>query len=90
MFAFSNVLWEWGKGKKELFFLTSSLRVLEIDRLQPLCVKSLDGKEVIQLSAGGHHSLALTAKSQVHVTVTCIAHLSRYCHVQCFMGLCFL
>lgn len=34
-------------------------------RLQPLCVKCLDGKEVIQLEAGGYHSLALTAKSQV-------------------------
>ena len=34
-------------------------------RLQPLCVKCLDGKEVIHLEAGGSHSLALTAKSQV-------------------------
>jgi len=34
-------------------------------RLQPLCVKCLDGKEVIHLEAGGYHSLALTAKSQV-------------------------
>lgn len=34
-------------------------------RLQPLCVKCLDGKEVIHLEAGGVHSLALTAKSQV-------------------------
>lgn len=53
-------------------FCSSSLtlRVLGIDRLQPLCVKSLDGKEVIHLSAGGHHSLALTAKSQVRVIVT--------------------
>lgn len=34
-------------------------------RLQPLCVKCLDGKEVIHLEAGGCHSLALTAKSQV-------------------------
>lgn len=33
-------------------------------------MKSLDGKEVIHLSAGGHHSLALTAKSQVQVIVT--------------------
>lgn len=52
-------------------FYPSSLAlwVLGIDRLQPLCVKSLDGKEVIHLSAGGHHSLALTAKSQVQVIV---------------------
>uniref|UniRef100_A0A2K6THC4 Alsin Rho guanine nucleotide exchange factor ALS2 n=1 Tax=Saimiri boliviensis boliviensis TaxID=39432 RepID=A0A2K6THC4_SAIBB len=35
-------------------------------RLQPLCVKCLDGKEVIHLEAGGYHSLALTAKSQVY------------------------
>lgn len=54
-------------GRKTFFILNSSLWVLEIDRLQPLCVKSLDGKEVIHISAGGHHSLALTAKSQVHV-----------------------
>lgn len=78
------------KGRKTFFILNSSLWVLEIDRLQPLCVKSLDGKEVIHISAGGHHSLALTAKSQVHVTVSFIAHLSRYCHVECFLGFCFL
>lgn len=34
-------------------------------RLQPLCVKCLDGKEIIHLEAGGYHSLALSAKSQV-------------------------
>lgn len=34
-------------------------------RLQPLCVKSLNNKEVVRVVAGAHHSLALTAQSQV-------------------------
>lgn len=48
-------------------FLTLSLCVYICFslRLQPLCIKCLDGKEVIHLEAGGYHSLALTAKSQV-------------------------
>ncbi|XP_060639153.2 alsin isoform X1 [Anolis sagrei] len=54
-------VWSWGKGKEGQLGHGDIL-----PRLQPLCVKSLDGKEVIQLSAGGHHSLALTAKSQVY------------------------
>ncbi|XP_062434697.1 alsin isoform X2 [Rhea pennata] len=54
-------VWSWGKGKEGQLGHGDVL-----PRLQPLCVKSLDGKEVIQLSAGGHHSLALTAKSQVY------------------------
>ncbi|KAM8806549.1 alsin [Eudromia elegans] len=54
-------VWSWGKGKAGQLGHGDVL-----PRLQPLCVKSLDGKEVIQLSAGGHHSLALTAKSQVY------------------------
>lgn len=60
-----------------------ALWVLGIDRLQPLCVKSLDGKEVIHLSAGGHHSLALTAKSQVQtiVTIYCLSLTSLSCLV---------
>ncbi|NXC12384.1 ALS2 protein, partial [Corythaeola cristata] len=55
-------VWSWGKGKEGQLGHGDVL-----PRLQPLCVKSLDGKEVIHLSAGGHHSLALTAKSQVKV-----------------------
>uniref|UniRef100_A0A8C5RU35 Alsin Rho guanine nucleotide exchange factor ALS2 n=1 Tax=Laticauda laticaudata TaxID=8630 RepID=A0A8C5RU35_LATLA len=54
-------VWSWGKGKDGQLGHGDIL-----PRLQPLCVKSLDGKEVIHLSAGGHHSLALTAKSQVY------------------------
>ncbi|XP_035188209.1 alsin isoform X1 [Oxyura jamaicensis] len=54
-------VWSWGKGKDGQLGHGDVL-----PRLQPLCVKSLDGKEVIHLSAGGHHSLALTAKSQVY------------------------
>ncbi|KAM3855270.1 alsin isoform 3-T3 [Vipera latastei] len=54
-------VWSWGKGKNGQLGHGDVL-----PRLQPLCVKSLDGKEVIHLSAGGHHSLALTAKSQVY------------------------
>ncbi|KAM4669547.1 alsin [Amazona ochrocephala] len=54
-------VWSWGKGKEGQLGHGDVL-----PRLQPLCVKSLDGKEVIHLSAGGHHSLALTAKSQVY------------------------
>ncbi|XP_068924910.1 alsin isoform X1 [Petaurus breviceps papuanus] len=54
-------VWTWGKGKEGQLGHGDVL-----PRLQPLCVKCLDGKEVIQLAAGGHHSLALTAKSQVY------------------------
>uniref|UniRef100_A0A8D0KN05 Alsin Rho guanine nucleotide exchange factor ALS2 n=1 Tax=Salvator merianae TaxID=96440 RepID=A0A8D0KN05_SALMN len=54
-------VWSWGKGKEGQLGHGDVL-----PRLQPLCIKSLDGKEVIQLFAGGHHSLALTAKSQVY------------------------
>lgn len=45
-------------------FLSLCVYVFSL-RLQPLCVKCLDGKEIIHLEAGGFHSLALTAKSQV-------------------------
>ncbi|XP_031457100.1 alsin [Phasianus colchicus] len=54
-------VWSWGRGKDGQLGHGDVL-----PRLQPLCVKSLDGKEVIHISAGGHHSLALTAKSQVY------------------------
>uniref|UniRef100_A0A8D0G9J0 Alsin Rho guanine nucleotide exchange factor ALS2 n=1 Tax=Sphenodon punctatus TaxID=8508 RepID=A0A8D0G9J0_SPHPU len=68
-------VWSWGKGKDGQLGHGDVL-----PRLQPLCVKSLDGKEVIQLSAGGCHSLALTAKSQVYSwgsnTFGQLAHLS--------------
>ncbi|KAM6178760.1 alsin isoform 1-T1 [Rhynchocyon petersi] len=54
-------VWTWGKGKEGQLGHGDVL-----PRLQPLCVKFLDGKEVIYLEAGGCHSLALTAKSQVY------------------------
>ncbi|XP_074047744.1 alsin isoform X4 [Macrotis lagotis] len=54
-------VWTWGKGKEGQLGHGDVL-----PRLQPLCVKCLDGKEVIHLAAGSHHSLALTAKSQVY------------------------
>ncbi|XP_069471605.1 alsin isoform X2 [Ambystoma mexicanum] len=53
-------VWSWGRGKEGQLGHGDIL-----PRLQPLCVRSLDGKEVIQLQAGGHHTLALTARSQV-------------------------
>lgn len=53
-------------------------------RLQPLCVKCLDGKEVIHLEAGGSHSLALTAKSQVKLWSVALVSMGDYpsqvCH----------
>ncbi|XP_062046010.1 alsin isoform X4 [Lepus europaeus] len=54
-------VWTWGKGKEGQLGHGDVL-----PRLQPLCVKCLDGKEVIHLEAGASHSLALTAKSQVY------------------------
>ncbi|MEQ2197901.1 hypothetical protein XENOCAPTIV_004874, partial [Xenoophorus captivus] len=36
-----------------------------MSRLQPLCIKSLTGQEVIKVAAGSHHSLALTAQCQL-------------------------
>ncbi|XP_021105915.1 alsin isoform X4 [Heterocephalus glaber] len=54
-------VWTWGKGKEGQLGHGDVL-----PRLQPLCVKCLDGKEVIHLEAGGYHSMALTAKSQVY------------------------
>ncbi|MEE6490137.1 hypothetical protein FKM82_015786 [Ascaphus truei] len=54
-------VWSWGRGKEGQLGHGDVL-----PRLQPLCVRSLDGKEVIQLAAGSHHSVALTARSQVY------------------------
>ncbi|XP_070786549.1 alsin [Enoplosus armatus] len=36
-----------------------------LSRLQPLCIKSLNNKEVVRVAAGAQHSLAVTAQSQV-------------------------
>ncbi|XP_060683523.1 alsin isoform X1 [Hemiscyllium ocellatum] len=54
-------LWSWGRGKEGQLGHGDVL-----PRLQPLCIKSLSNKEVIQVVAGAYHSLALTARSQVY------------------------
>ncbi|XP_037617894.1 alsin isoform X2 [Sebastes umbrosus] len=53
-------LWSWGHGEQGQLGHGDSLA-----RLQPLCIKSLNNKEVVRVAAGAHHSLALTAQSQV-------------------------
>ncbi|XP_072902817.1 alsin isoform X3 [Hemitrygon akajei] len=54
-------LWSWGRGKEGQLGHGDVL-----PRLQPLCIKSLNNKEVVQVVAGACHSLALTARSQVY------------------------
>ncbi|XP_014847120.1 PREDICTED: alsin isoform X1 [Poecilia mexicana] len=54
-------VWSWGHGEHGELGHGDNL-----DRLQPLCIKSLNKKEVIRVSAGAHHSIALTAQSQVY------------------------
>ncbi|XP_061571851.1 alsin [Cololabis saira] len=53
-------VWSWGHGEHGQLGHGDNLA-----RLQPLCIKSLNNKEVIRVVAGAHHSLALTAQSQV-------------------------
>ncbi|KAF1371961.1 hypothetical protein PFLUV_G00276500 [Perca fluviatilis] len=53
-------VWSWGHGEHGQLGHGDSLA-----RLQPLCIKSLNNKEVVRVAAGAHHSLALTAQSQV-------------------------
>ncbi|XP_062417476.1 alsin isoform X2 [Pungitius pungitius] len=53
-------VWSWGGGEHGQLGHGDA-----VDRAQPLCVKSLNSKEVVRLAAGAHHSLALTAQSQV-------------------------
>ncbi|XP_030636935.1 alsin [Chanos chanos] len=53
-------VWSWGRGQEGQLGHGDLL-----PRLQPLCIKSLSGKEVLRVAAGAHHSLALTAQSQV-------------------------
>ena len=43
-----------------------------VSRLQPLCIKSLTGEEVIKVAAGSHHSLALSAQCTVTDTHLCL------------------
>ncbi|XP_072539652.1 alsin [Salminus brasiliensis] len=54
-------VWSWGRGQEGQLGHGDLL-----PRLQPLCIKSLSGKEVIRVAAGALHSLALTAQSQVY------------------------
>ncbi|XP_077584361.1 alsin-like [Stigmatopora nigra] len=54
-------VWSWGRGSEGQLGHGDQLA-----RLQPLCIKSLTGEEVIKVSAGSHHSLALTAQCQVY------------------------
>ncbi|XP_049905725.1 alsin-like isoform X1 [Epinephelus moara] len=53
-------VWSWGRGSEGQLGHGDQLA-----RLQPLCIKSLTGEEVIKVAAGSHHSLALTAHCQV-------------------------
>uniref|UniRef100_A0A673GYA1 Alsin-like n=1 Tax=Sinocyclocheilus rhinocerous TaxID=307959 RepID=A0A673GYA1_9TELE len=53
-------VWSWGRGQEGQLGHGDLL-----SRPQPVCVKSLNGKEVLRVAAGAHHSLALTAQSQV-------------------------
>ncbi|XP_061898936.1 alsin isoform X1 [Entelurus aequoreus] len=53
-------VWSWGHGDQGQLGHGDNL-----DRLQPLCIKSLNNKEVVRVAAGAHHSLALTAQSQL-------------------------
>ncbi|XP_026157539.1 alsin isoform X2 [Mastacembelus armatus] len=53
-------VWSWGHGDHGQLGHGDNLA-----RLQPLCIKSLNNKEVVWVAAGAHHSLGLTAQSQV-------------------------
>ncbi|XP_053170323.1 alsin isoform X1 [Scomber japonicus] len=53
-------VWSWGHGEHGQLGHGDNLA-----RLQPLCIKSLNNKEVVRVAAGANHSLALTAQSQV-------------------------
>ncbi|XP_021334529.1 alsin isoform X1 [Danio rerio] len=54
-------VWSWGKGHEGQLGHGDYL-----PRLQPLCIKSLSKKEVVKITAGANHSLALTAQCQVY------------------------
>ncbi|TKS67420.1 Alsin Amyotrophic lateral sclerosis 2 protein -like protein [Collichthys lucidus] len=69
-------VWSWGRGSEgqlghgdqlaSCYSVSACVCVCVcVNRLQPLCIKSLTGQEVIQVAAGSHHSLALTAQCQV-------------------------
>ncbi|XP_034042312.1 alsin-like isoform X2 [Thalassophryne amazonica] len=54
-------VWSWGRGSEGQLGHGDQLA-----RLQPLCIKCLKGEKVIKITAGSHHSLALSAKCQVY------------------------
>ncbi|KAG7502317.1 alsin-like isoform X2 [Solea senegalensis] len=54
-------VWTWGRGSEGQLGHGDQLA-----RLQPLCIKSLTGEEVIKVAAGSHHSLALSAQCKVY------------------------
>lgn len=54
-------VWSWGRGQEGQLGHRDHL-----PRLQPLCIRSLNGEEVVRVAAGTHHSLAITAKCQVY------------------------
>ncbi|XP_062853828.1 alsin [Trichomycterus rosablanca] len=54
-------VWSWGRAEEGQLGHGDVL-----PRLQPLCIKSLNGKEVVRVAAGALHSLALTAQSEVY------------------------
>ncbi|KAM6894095.1 alsin [Xenentodon cancila] len=53
-------VWSWGHGEHGQLGHGDNL-----PRWQPLCIKSLNNKEVVRVVAGAHHSLVLTSQSQV-------------------------
>ncbi|TRZ00880.1 hypothetical protein DNTS_030251, partial [Danionella cerebrum] len=54
-------VWSWGKGHEGQLGHGDYL-----PRLQPLCIKSLSKMEVVKITAGANHSLALTAQCEVY------------------------
>ncbi|KAM6946062.1 alsin-like [Aplochiton taeniatus] len=58
--SLDNEVWSWGRGQEGQLGHGDRL-----PRLQPLCIKSLTGQEVVGLATGTHHSLAVTAQCQV-------------------------
>ncbi|XP_021370845.1 alsin-like isoform X2 [Mizuhopecten yessoensis] len=54
-------VWSWGRNFRGQLGIGDS-----IDRNKPCLVKVLNGKQVVKVTAGSQHSLALTADSQVY------------------------
>uniref|UniRef100_A0A6Q2ZJ36 Alsin-like n=1 Tax=Esox lucius TaxID=8010 RepID=A0A6Q2ZJ36_ESOLU len=58
--SLNTEVWTWGRGQEGQLGHGDQL-----PRLQPLCIKTLNGEEVVKVAAGTHHSLAVTAQCQV-------------------------